>query len=140
MATNVKFLNETGKFVKCRRQTTAIRLCINGLPIPTLSILTKLPPILLPHHSLLLHRFFWGQFPVRYLLPDSFHFTQMDFILQLLDYLFHKSDGGCTVQCSVHFEHELQFLMDSLQEQGPFGFHLVFHGFNNYYIFILIFE
>ena len=130
MATNVKVLNETGKFVKSAWRPDFIRLYMRGLWFTTLSILTILPSIPLPACRLLFHRFFWGQFSVRHFFSDYFHFCQMDFHLQLLDYPLHKLDGCCTVQVFVLPMHFPQFIVSSLQELGSFCFYLVFHAFN----------
>ena len=130
MATNVKVLNETGKFVKSAWQPDFIRLYMRGLWFTTLSILTILPSIPLPACRLLFHRFFWGQFSVLHFLSDYFHFSQMDFILHSFDNQFHILYGCSTVCCSVQFEHLYHFQIGPFQEQGSFCFHFGFHVFN----------
>lgn len=130
MATNVKVLNETGKFVKSAWRPDFIRLYMRGLWFTTLSILTILPSIPLPACRLLFHRFFWGQFSVRHFLSDFFHFCQMDFILHSFDNQFHILYGCSAVCCSVHFEQLHQFQIGPFQEQGSFRLLFVFHAFN----------
>ena len=129
-AAKVRYLNETRKFVKSMRLSISIMLCIRGLVLTCLSNLTKLPPILLSDRRLLFHRCFRGQFSVRHLLSDIFHFRQIDFILQSFDNQFHKLDGCNAVGCSIHFKHLHDFLISSLQEQGSFRLLFVFHAFN----------
>ena len=122
--------NESGNIVNLANCTPISTLVFSELTSSTLLILTILTPIPLPAGRLLFHRFFWGQFSVLHFFPDYFHFCQMDFHLQLLDYPLHKLDGCCTVQVFVLPMHFPQFIVSSLQELGSFCFYLVFHAFN----------